>query len=739
MARLLDRRAARYRRRRRCVPSHMFGMCSLVLTHHAPSTSLPAGSAPAIIDRLAAEAEAQEQAQQQARAAAQAQQAPAAGAATAGAVAFGGAFTVERLQHVRYDVMAQVIAEPSCWADAAAAAPGVPEDATAALALADAVLAPVAELSALRHRRIVDAAVAEAMEAATRAAMAMSAASAAAAATPIARAAEALAAANDAADAAAEAEAAGARAARYAHDASTVANVLPAATSAVATAITARNAAAASAAAAAAAAAAAPPEVQAVSLANAHAAAEAATHAMFLRESRPCPTPGCGRALIKEEGDCNSLSPCPLCGVASCWSCLQPAHEHSYGPCSRSGPREAVRAAIRAAQPQLTPEQVAEHEAAMAAADLRRREERRNGAAEHARMHREARDRRRRDRNRGWQLWREDHHGARVNGLELAMAPVAAAAAAVRVAVSFRAAAGENNAATAAADAAVAQALPPLRALLGVTLAEVARVDETAEANRRRAEAEIAANRRRAEAERRRYAFTGRAERAAAMAAWEASWRATVAWFRASGGLDDAAPTPAEWAPRMERCATMLMQAAEAVRRREAAAAAAAGAAGPFATALAAALRVVAAAAGIEECALAAQMLHSLPAAAAAAEPQLPPHIHAQLQKLSHDAGALENVAAALRAEGDTRLRQREADLRLAERQRRRARQRFAEVGDDAGMQQFEAHAQAELLELVRMQDTTVTAAASGVMEAAHALRRDNAAALAALAATVAA
>ena len=381
----------------------------------------------------------------------------------------------------------------------------------------------------------------------------------------------------------------------------------------------------------------------------------------------------------------------------------------------------------------------------MAAADARaavRRDARMNEPVDHGwRMrdvdgHVRARDRAVRVRAyyRGGPEPRWDDLGARVTGVELAMAPLATAAAAVRMTVAFRAAVSDGGAGTsalAAADAALAEALPPLRALLGVTLADMARADEAAEEERRRVEAMAQVQRRRMEVERRRFLFAGRAERAAAVAAWEVSHRATEAWFRALGRLDDAAATPADWAPRTEHCATLLMQAAAASRRRATAAAAAAGAGGPAATTVAAAFAAVAAAAGIEECALAAQLLQCLPVAAAGAAPQLPPnvaelapHIGEQLQRLSREAAALEEAATALRADRERRPHGDDRD-RMARAQQRRLEMRAAAraAHDDAAAARAAAAAAAAaeraaaIAELQRFRDVLVHVHGRGPMQ----------------------
>ena len=91
---------------------------------------------------------------------------------------------------------------------------------------------------------------------------------------------------------------------------------------------------------------------------------EALTEDYLTHHTRPCPN--CGVRIQKGEGECNSMAPCHNCLRAFCWSCLGPPHEHSCGPCSRSGDRAAVEAAIAAARPDANAQAVA---AAMAMAD----------------------------------------------------------------------------------------------------------------------------------------------------------------------------------------------------------------------------------------------------------------------------------------------------------------------------------------------------------------------------------
>lgn len=102
--------------------------------------------------------------------------------------------------------------------------------------------------------------------------------------------------------------------------------------------------------------------------APAAAGADAATLTDVYMQSHTRPCPGCGAATQKGRGECNSMDPCHKCGRTWCWSCLGPAHEHSYGPCSKAGNRAAIEAAIAAARPEAAAHAAA-HAEAMAAAD----------------------------------------------------------------------------------------------------------------------------------------------------------------------------------------------------------------------------------------------------------------------------------------------------------------------------------------------------------------------------------
>jgi hypothetical protein len=245
-----------------------------------------------------------------------------------------------------------------------------------------------------------------------------------------------------------------------------------------------------------------------------------------------------------------------VCGVAFCWSCLGPSHGHSFGPCARSGDRDAVRAALRAAAPALSDAQAAEAVAAMAAADAAAgaAAARRGLGAAGAALRRQPRAYGLRD-------------AEQPSPLECALAPLGAAAASVRIALAYQAVAAQlplpSLQPQVEAEAAVDAALAPLRALLAAALAGVAAADA---ADAQRAAARRAAARR---------VEGGRAAAAGAAAAEAAAaQRAVGAWFAANAGLDAATADepPAAWG--VPAAAALLLRAAAAARQRDAAVAA---------------------------------------------------------------------------------------------------------------------------------------------------------------------
>jgi len=611
------------------------------LENAAPAVDAAAESAPALAARYDAEGAAAEADATRAEIAAAAAKAPAV------------RFTSERLRRVRG--LGAAAADAMHWhelrtaAAAAGAGAAVPDDVAAALRLAESLLAPVRAAEAARRERCARLAEHGAASAHDAADGAATRAAEAAALPGGAGAGRAQAAAREAAAASDEATEAAAAAARLAADVAPPSDrLIASATAASAHAAGAEasmHAAAASAEQAAAAAAAAPQEARAAAAAADHAAAEAATAAFINTDVRPCPTPGCGRPITKAPGGCNAMEACPACGQTFCWACLaQPYHEHSFGPCSRSGQRDAIRAALAAVMPAAD---VAAREAAMAAADAAARTPA-APAALGMRLWAPAAWRAGGAAPRAGGRWMDMEGGgegaAAPSVMETAFAPLKLTADTVRALL----AAGADVAAPAAMLRALLTA-----ALLDVTAAEVA-------------DAETAGRARNAA---RRALDVGRAERAAAAAAWEAARVAVTAWFRvrsepAVAADDDDTAVPKEWAPRTERGATFLAAACAAARARRRAAAEGAGAApaavdGEGGAEIAAALTAATAACNEAhlaiECAAAAMILPLLPAPVA--QPLREPggeagNVERRVARLARSAVTLEEAAAPLRAAG---------------------------------------------------------------------------------------